>query len=457
VGLNGIAVICAIVYTANAFHYGWGPASRTTLDDLLEWLTAAVLLALYWAGYKKLLMSEGISFAKVMLPVIPLVAISFFTIPYDSSDVFLYMDAGWAQAHYGLNPYSHTLRDVPNVAGDPIIQADWMQNNKNPWLDLPFVYGFFFALLAKAMAWLGRGNWWLTLSLFKSLNVAAYFVCCRLVWRLSKGVGALRPDVSLYLFAWSPLILQHHIANAHNDLLVGCLVIIAVSLATSRLNHIWAPAVLAGSAMIKYLTLPLVPLSIWWIGRKHGWRHAVLAGILTVSVIVLFSSLYIGEFAAFRFDNISAQVTKTTAGSLFAFVFYIYRFLGRFVISPASIETFGLIMKILLWSIGAVTMAAVTYRFCRRPEPSFDEWIATCCSILMAIIFIASSQFYSWYIGMFFPVVLLLRADHWLRTFSIVLSGTHVFSLTSLSRKGVGYFLLTLIPLLKTWRTRWTY
>ena len=100
---------------------------------LLEWLTVAVLLALYWAGYKKLLASESISFSKVMLPVIPLVAISFFTIPYDSTDVFLYIDAGWAQAHYGLNPYSHTLRDVPNVAGDPIIQADWMQNNKNPF------------------------------------------------------------------------------------------------------------------------------------------------------------------------------------------------------------------------------------------------------------------------------------------------------------------------------------
>src|SRR5262249_15275184 len=126
-------------------------------------------------------------------------------------------------------------------------------------------------------------------------------------------------------------------------------------------------------------------------------------------------------------------------------------------IPPESIETFGLIVKILLWSIGAVATAGAIYRFCRRREPSLDDWIATCCGILTAIIFIASSQFYSWYIGMFFPLVLLLRTDHWLRTFSILLGGTHVFSLTSLSRKGVGYFLLTLIPLIKTWRTRWTY
>jgi hypothetical protein len=72
-----------------------------------------------------------------------------------------------------------------------------------------------------------------------------------------------------------------------------------------------------------------------------------------------------------------------------------------------------------------------------------EDLIRVSVYILFVVIFVGSSQFYSWYIGMIFPAALLLREADWLRQLSILLAATHVLSMTSLSRKGIGYFILT--------------
>jgi hypothetical protein len=326
-----------------------------------------------------------------------------------------------------------------------MIRPDWMRDNKNPWLDLPFVYGFLFALLSKALSGIGHGYWWPTLALFKCANVVAYFVCSRLVWRLTKSAADLRADTSLYLFAWSPLILQHHIANAHNDLLVGCLIVLAAYLMTNGSRSVWAPTALMASSMIKYVTLPLVLVCICFVGRRNGAARAGISTLLAILAAALVSLPFLGSISTFRFDLISAQLFKTTAGSLYAFLFYLYRFAGRFA-ALGSMETFGSVLQILLWFIGASVIGVEGYRFCRKREPSFEDWIAINSWIIFVIIVIASSQFYSWYLAMLLPLVLLLHADHWLRSLVVLLSATHALSLTSLSRKGIGYFLLTLFP-----------
>src|SRR5262249_53573929 len=153
---------------------------------------------------------------------------------------------------------------------------------------------------------------------------------------------------------------------------------------------------------------------------------------------------YLDSIATFRFNLISAQLAKTTAGSLYAFLFYIYRFVQPLLSPLPTAETFGFVLKMLLWFIGVAIVVTEAYRFCRKIEPVVEDWIASSSWIIFAIIFIASSQFYSWYLGMFLPLVLLMRAGDWLRSFAVLAGGTHLFSLTSLSRKGIGYFLLTL-------------
>jgi len=434
-----------MVYAANAIHYGWAPSDRTRLDDLAVWLTALVLLALYWKGYRSLLKQERVSARVIVVTALPLVLVAVLTIPFDSTDVFLYMDIGWAQTHYGLNPYTNVLRDIPEISRDPMINAEWMQSNKNPWLDLAFVYGFAFALLTKAIAWMGQGNWWLTLVLFKLLNVGAYALVALLIWKLAKSSGQDRPDATLYLFMWSPLVLLHHIANAHNDLLTGALIVVAVALIL-RGRAIWSPAVLTFATMLKYAPLPLIPIALFYIARVEGWRRAMIAATGAALVAAILSLPFLGAIESFRFDLIAAQLNKITAGSMYAFFYYIFRF-----IYPPGLEAFGAILKVLLWLIGVAAILSEIYRQCIRRKPTPESIVSVFCFILFVIIFVSSSQFYSWYIGMLFPVVLLLDSNHWLRQLVVLLSAAHVLSLTSLRGKGIGYFALTTAMAVVCW------
>ena len=425
-----------MVYAANAIHYGWSPSNRSWIDDAAAWATGIALLVLYWAGYRVLRRSaEGFRPLQVLLPVAPLVLISFLTIPYDSTDAFLYVAVGQAEAHFGMNPYTTTLREVP--ASDPAIES-WMRTSKNPWQDLPLVYGFGFAHLIRTAAWLGHGSWIWTLAILKVFNVLAYAGIGWIVWSIACELGAARPDLALYLFAWSPLILLHHIANAHNDILVGFLVVLAFHLVVFR-RSLFAPACLAVAAMIKYISLPLIPLVLLDIARREGWRRAVVSGVLAVIPAALLSIPFAGSLERFRWDLIAAQLNKVTAGSLYSFFYYLFRFVG-----PAQwLPGFGALLKVLLWAATAAFALWQVYGLLRRKSGRIEDLVSTCAWILFAIIFVGSSQFYSWYIGMVFPLVLLLDAEHELRRLVVLLGGTHVFSLTSLSRKGIGYFVAT--------------
>ena len=434
-GLGWIALLTAIVSTANALHYGWTPAPRTSIDDALAWITAIAFALLYWLGIRTLKRSDRqYSLRELVVPVIPVVLIAFITIPYDSTDVFQYMSFGWAQAHYGLNPYTNVLRDIPDATSDPMISARWMTSNKNPWLDFPLVYGFAVSHLSKAIAVLGFGNWWLTLALFKLVNLACFVATVVLIDRAAKGFGLKRPDVATYLFLWSPLILQHHIANAHNDLLMGFLTVAALVLLAGQ-AAVWSPAVLMVSAFVKYATLPLVPLSVLFIAKTRGWKQAVVGSVIASVIGVAMSFPYVTEVQRFRFDLMRAQLDKVTAGSLYAFVFYLYRWLSG-ADSPLTW------LKVLLWGVALVWILWETWSFWSKPQPEVRDIARLCCVVLVAIILVGSSQFYSWYLGMILPIALLVERDG-VSDFVVTLGGTHVLSLTSLSRKGIGYFVLT--------------
>jgi hypothetical protein len=76
-------------------------------------------------------------------------------------------------------------------------------------------------------------------------------------------------------------------------------------------------------------------------------------------------------------------------------------------------------------------------------------------SILFALIFVASSQFFSWYIGMLFPLALLADRKTLLPDAVVLLTGGHMLSFTFLRRKAIGYFIFaTLVPILYLTYTR---
>jgi hypothetical protein len=137
-------------------------------DELVVIVIGGALVAFYFLGAK---FAARATTSVILAFAVGIGVIGFLTVPFDSTEVFCDMATGWEQAHYGSNPYSVTLRDVDGAFHDPMINNAWMAQNRNPWLDEPTPYGFLFALVSRAIAWLGGGKFWLTLALFSFLNL----------------------------------------------------------------------------------------------------------------------------------------------------------------------------------------------------------------------------------------------------------------------------------------------
>ncbi|MBY0403901.1 MAG: hypothetical protein K2X66_08375, partial [Cyanobacteria bacterium] len=130
--------------------------------EVASWVLIIGLGICYWKGYGVLLKQNDYdstlqknhlrdSIQGALLLGILALAVP----PFHSHDVFDYINRGWLQVHYHLNPYIHPVDHILNWSKDPMITDTWVSN--------PSPYGFFFMELMQGVAWLGMGNLSLTL------------------------------------------------------------------------------------------------------------------------------------------------------------------------------------------------------------------------------------------------------------------------------------------------------
>src|SRR5262249_11244574 len=142
------------------------------------------------------------------------------------------------------------------------------------WLDIPVPYGFLFSLLARGIAWLGHGNLWLTLGLFSLLNLLMHAGTALVLWKAATALPHTRGKVLLYIYCWNPFIVLQNLADLHNDVIVGFLVVLAAYLLLKG-RAVWTLPLLVAAALIKYATLVLIPFALLFLLRSKGWRSAV--------------------------------------------------------------------------------------------------------------------------------------------------------------------------------------
>lgn len=452
----GICSLVLYVVLAVFFWTAWSFKSNR-IDEAILLIVTAALAGLYFCGVK---FARRATTSSIVIFAIGIGIIGFITPPFDSTDVYFYMASGWHQAHYGGNPYSGLLREVAGAAEDPMIQNQWMERNRNPWLDIPMPYGFLFALVARTIAWLGRGNFWATLWLFSFLNLAMHSGTALLLWKAGKLLPEGNGKVLLYLYSWNPFVVLQYLADLHNDIIVAFLVVLAAYLVLKD-RPVWSLPLLVAAGLIKYITFVLVPFAFIFLVRHKGWKQGIRALLLSGALVVLTAVPYAGDLASFKYRLILAQLSEST-GSLHAFVVYLFRALSR--MSPAlvnHIPSFRIVTQLALWIIFAAFVSCELYISWRDRSEQALTMIQRWTSILFALIFVASSQFFAWYIGMMFPLALLTHRKTILTDAVIALSGAHILSFTFLRRKAIGYFLVaTVLPLLyllivkRPWRVK---
>jgi hypothetical protein len=230
----------------------------------------AALAAAYLAGF--LILRS----ARVMTTGLKLTLLSFslahavtavLLYPFGALDAFNYLVWLKLDLVYGLNPYVHNLLAFPNDPLGDYTTLNYVSLFYGPvWLlvsSLPLYVVGFVSLVASLIA-------------LKALNLVLLALSGLVVFH---GCGDGRERwLRVYLLVANPLVVFEGLANGHNDIMVMTLLLGA--LLALRHRSAAAGPLLAGSALVKFFTIPLAPLFLAAMALERWPRRAVLVSLL---------------------------------------------------------------------------------------------------------------------------------------------------------------------------------
>jgi alpha-1,6-mannosyltransferase len=437
-----IGLLATAVYAVFALVLAPRPAPLAR--ELVGWLGLPALLLLQRSGSSRVRATGRASRAWV-LGFFPVLAVVLLAVPaFHSSDVHLYVNVGWLQAHYHLNPYVHTMADVG--ASDPMLDARWA--------DAPCPYGFLFALVARGLAVLGGGDPARTVLLFKGFEVLVLAALGGLLW---STVRRLRPgdeERARFLLLWSPLLLLHHVANGHNDLVVALGLLIAIRAAVDA-RPVPSLLGLAVAVLWKHVAIVAAPFLLLHLARRSGVRRTLLAIVPAAALAVGVALPYVAAGDALRIGDVVVALVQP-AGSLVAAVTDAWRYLGRAVPALAP-STPAVTDAVRLAALAAfvVFLADRFRRAVRRPAARWEDLVEDVVATCFVLVFLASPILHPWYPGMFLAVALLLVADGpWCHA-TWVLANVQLFAFTFLGKARIlDALVLVALPCVLLWRRR---
>ncbi len=433
-----VGMLTAGVYLFAAIFYIRGTQAYTrTVRELFAWFLVLSLLFLFWKGCELVKQSSDVlRMSRVIYFAAFFCLAAFFTFPFHSTDVFGYINRGWQQVHYNQNPYVYAISDINGWERDPMLWDHWIYN--------PNPYGFLFTLLARVLCLIGQGNWWLTLYLFKGINVLAYAITAGLVWLSAKRLGHRKPVVSLYLFLWNPLILMHHIANGHNDILTGCLMVLSMYLAIVG-AWFWVIPVLVAATLLKYGPVLLIPAAFIFVVKNKGWKVAILSCLVGALIFVCVSAPYLPDWRQFRVEDIQSNASLID-NSLHSFLIHIFENVARLIPPLASYH--GIADNLIKFTLRVGFLGFLVFQFYKLLWKQKTETLIEHSALIMFVLLcVVTSKFNAWYLAMLLPLALLLEEKHWLRHLIVLISCSELLSITFFKQAYMlNYFAMILLP-----------
>ncbi len=415
--------------------------------EVFVWPLTVVLILTYWQGFLAL-QRQSISLKTLWLTGLLLALLAWAIPPFHSTDLFGYINRGWQQWHYGLNPYVYTVDHIPHWGQDPMITDHWVNN--------PSPYGFLYLLMAKALCALGAGHKLLTVCLFKAFNVVLYGLTGLLIVagvnRLNRTSSSTQPTAlvtpqALYLYLWNPLVLIQAISNGHNDSVMGFFVTLAAFFAIAG-QWLWILPALMAATLIKYGAVVILPLALLFLFKNRAWG-TLIGGLFLAAVLFGVTGLpYLADWQQFHLTEINRNAF-VSHGSLHSFVYAIFKNLDKTLLPGlhAHRETIRAILKNLLLGAYALFLGGLCWRRFRQADYAPALWIRDALLAMAVLICLVSLKFYPWYLGMFFPLVLYLSPADWLQRMLLWVSCAQMLSITFVGQAHLlNFVLMTGLP-----------
>ncbi|MDJ0976514.1 MAG: hypothetical protein QNJ98_18795 [Planctomycetota bacterium] len=443
--LVGVVVLMAGVYLLVwALHPG--RADRVLRHAVTIGMTLA-LLALFVFGLRLIARDTEARRGWPLRGFVVLAFVALVVPAFQSSDVYAYGQIGWLQTHYRVNPYTTTPADLPAAEADPMFTSTWR--------DAPCIYGFLFALVARAVAWAGSGDPQVTIYLFKLLSALVWFAIGAVLFAVLARERPATVSRSLYWLLISPFVVLQAVANGHNDGLFALFLLLAF-LAARADRLIWVLPALALATLVKWVALVTVPAALVFLVRRQGWGRTLGQAHLALLLTALIAAPYVLDIGAFDWDGIQAQLAQPSY-SLLAAVGDVYAtVVPQDAGSWFAPERFVQALQLMALLAFLCYLVVRLLRSLRAEAYDADAFVEDGVVLLFALIVFASAKLYPWYFLMLLPSVFLLPRHHIVRAMLLALTLSWMLVFTGVGKARIlDALLMTALPLaFVAWRRR---
>ena len=327
---------------------------------------------------------------KQMVIFIIVISIIFFImLPLTSTDVFYYIGTGWAEAHYGINPYYTSVDNLfeqnPDVVNDQILSK-----MKGIWSNETIVYGPVWPLICKILSGLSMGNLTLALFIYKLFNLSLHILNAYLIYKIARNKKRFP-----LMYALNPLILFDGLANVHNEMLLVFLILLALYFFIRKKNMALTVVFLALGSAVKYVAILLVPFLVLYYYRKEKPTkkiiYSIFWAILFIAVLTLCYLFYMQDITVLK--GIITQQGKFS-NSIFVLVAI------KNVDWGLKISEGFMLAFIVIYIIELIKLVFTTKQY------TFYELIRKYNALLLLFIFGTITNFHSWYILWLFATII---------------------------------------------------
>ncbi len=209
--------------------------------------------------------------------------------PVNAIDLFLYTVRSRLFTGHGVNPLTALPMDYPD---DPL-----MRFASREWADDVSPYGPLWNLIAAPVTAISGDRILPALIGFKVIAVGSVLATG---WVIRQAVAATRPDeaaTAALIFLWNPLVLWEGMGNGHNDVVMTLPLLLAL-LALARRHDRWVVPWLVVAALIKYVTvllLPLAAVALWRRAEGRAARQRLIgwsAALTLIAAVIAFFPFY---------------------------------------------------------------------------------------------------------------------------------------------------------------------
>ncbi len=352
------------------------------------------------------------------------------TIP--SQDLFSYIGYARMEVIYHLNP----LTTAPTaIQTDPVYQHIY-------WGQQPSVYGPTWIFVVSLLQWLavafGFKSVWVMVFALRLFSLGLHLFSTQLIWLISGRLQRVHNIISPRLrmqatlaFAWNPLLLFESGVNAHNDIMILALVLLAFWLLVSvrRVTlqaGIGATVVFALATCLKVNFALLVPglLLFLWVQQSSISRRVVTVVTAVVAYVGTIALLYVpfwlqGGKAIFHVFQINPGDYRDIS-TLFEVVSRLYISIknahGAHIVSDistgSSVEVFTHQISLTLFVIVYAYLCIQALYASRRTTYTLSSVIRWMTVIWLLYCAIGSPWFWPWYMITFFGLFALVEATN---------------------------------------------